>query len=109
MTIKRKIGLAVRHAGVADTGLPTTVFAHTQHGHIAPDNFWTAWTFEPWVVAGIILAVGALYRRVAANESPACKMADCRFLASIAALGLDAAFASASARLGVIFSAYDAT
>ena len=93
--------------------LPTlpanTVFAHTQHGHIAPGNFWTAWTFEPWVVAGIILADGIYIRRVAANEKSGLpKWRIAAFVAGIAALGLDAAFAAASARLGIIFSPYDA-
>ena len=68
--------------------LPTTVFAHTQHGRIAPDNFWTAWTFEPWVVVGIILAIGLYTGGLRRMRVRPAKWRIVCFSAGIIALGL---------------------
>jgi putative membrane protein len=93
MNPKRKIGLpsamlVLLTLVLPTLVLPTTAFAHTQHGPIAPDNFWTAWTFEPWVVAGIILAAGLYIGGLRRMRVRPAKWRIAAFFASIAALAL---------------------
>jgi putative membrane protein len=37
--------------------LPGMAYAHEGRGHISPDHWWTAWSFEPWVIAGLALTI----------------------------------------------------
>jgi putative membrane protein len=83
MKIKRKIGLPT-----FVVTFPTLLFAHEQHGHIAPDNLWTAWTFEPWVIAGIIVAAGVYTVGLRRMRVPPAKWRIAAFFAGIAALAL---------------------
>jgi putative membrane protein len=93
MKTKRKIGLRsamlVLPTLVSPTMvLPAAVFAHTQHGYIAPDNFWTAWTFEPWVLVGIILTASLYIGGLRRMRIRPAKWRMAAFFASIAALAL---------------------
>jgi len=83
MKAKRKIGLSS-----AMLMFPTMVFAHQQHGRIAPQNFWTAWTFEPWVIAGLIVATGLYAGGLLRMRLRPAKWRIAAFFASIAALAL---------------------
>src|SRR5438309_12129965 len=38
--------------------LSGTALAHQDQGHVTPENLWRAWSFEPWVIAGVLLTVG---------------------------------------------------
>jgi putative membrane protein len=51
MKLTRKIGLASAFL------LPAVAYAHDGHAHVAPDHWWTAWSFEPWVVSGLLLTI----------------------------------------------------
>ena len=38
--------------------LSGTALAHQDQSHVIPGNLWRAWSFEPWVVAGLLLTLG---------------------------------------------------
>jgi putative membrane protein len=60
--------------------------AHDAAGHVSPGELWSAWSFEPWVIAGILLTAGLYISGVRHLWQPGWQKAG--FIAGMLALGL---------------------
>jgi cytochrome c oxidase assembly factor CtaG len=85
--------------------LPLPALAHEGGEHVAPGNLWSAWSFEPWVIAGIVLTSTLYIMGLRRMRSTVPRWQIGSFVAGIAALVLT--LLSPIHRLGAeLFSAH---
>jgi putative membrane protein len=68
--------------------LPAIAHAHDGHSHVTPDHWWTAWSFEPWVIAGLLLTMFIYVLGLRNMRVKAPKSQRICFVAGMAALAL---------------------
>src|SRR5207245_236140 len=66
--------------------LPSPAWAHDAAEHVSPAKLWSAWSFEPWVIAGVLLAAGLYLNGLRRLQQPPWQKAG--FMAGIIALAL---------------------
>ena len=85
--------------------LPTISSAHAGSSHVEPGNLWSAWSFEPWVVAGLVLTGGIYFTGLRRTKKRPPKWQITSFVVGMAALALT--LLSPLHRLGAeLFSAH---
>ncbi len=85
--------------------LPAISYAHAGARHIESGNLWTAWSFEPWVIRGLLLTGSIYFIGLRRTKKKPPKWQITSFVAGIAALALT--LLSPIHRLGAeLFSAH---
>jgi putative membrane protein len=68
--------------------VPMLAFAHEDHTPVTPANLWWAWSFEPWVIAALLLTLGLYLFGLRRIRTSVPKWQITSFIAGIAALAL---------------------
>jgi putative membrane protein len=85
--------------------LPAISYAHAGARHIEPGNLWTAWSFEPWVITGLLVTGSIYFIGLRRTKKRPPKWQITSFVAGMAALALT--LLSPIHRLGAeLFSAH---
>lgn len=82
-----KFSLRIRIA-CALAVLPCSAWAHESADHVSPGNLWTAWSFEPWVIAALMLTTVLYISGLSRSKIKPTKLQIAAFTTGMVALAL---------------------
>ena len=80
-----KLSLSISIA-VAPALLPLSAWAHEGADHVSPQDLWSAWSFEPWVIAALMLTTVLYVRGLSRSKLRPAKLQIASFTTGMAAL-----------------------